>query len=305
MAQERATTADVQALITTARLADVSADRTAAVAERPALGLSRQNQERILSILSPILLLILWEELVQIGVPNLVSLATGQGFAMWQLDRRFFPAPSSIVGTFTNLVTSGELWKHLTASVTRIVIGFALGAIPALLLGITMGLFRWVRAFFSPMIAALYPIPKIAILPLIMLIFGLGEPSKWVIIAIGTFFLVLYNTMAGVMNIPNIYLDVGKNFGASRLQFYWTIALPGALPLIFTGLKLAAGVALLIIVAAEFVGAKTGIGYLIWQSWQTFSVETMYVGLIVIAVLGYLVSLAMDELEHFLIPWRL
>jgi NitT/TauT family transport system permease protein len=288
MAQERATTADVQALITTSRLADVSADRTAAVAERPPLGLSRQNQERILSLFSPILLLVLWEVLVQIGA----------------LDKRFFPAPSSIVGTFSNLVTSGELWKHLTASISRILIGFALGAIPALILGITMGLFRWVRAFFSPMIAALYPIPKIAILPLIMLIFGLGEPSKWVIIAIGTFFLVLYNTMAGVMNIPSIYLDVGKNFGASRLQFYWTIALPGALPLIFTGIKLAAGVALLIIVAAEFVGAKTGIGYLIWQSWQTFSVETMYVGLVVIAILGYLVSLAMDELEHYLIPWR-
>jgi len=289
MAQERVSTADVQNLITTSRLADVSTDRTAAAAERPALGLSRQNQERLLSVFSPILLLILWEILVQIGA----------------LDKRFFPAPSSIVGTFTNLVTSGELWKHLTASISRILIGFALGAIPALLLGITMGLFRWPRAFFSPMIAALYPIPKIAILPLIMLIFGLGEPSKWVIIAIGTFFLVLYNTMAGVMNIPNIYLDVGKNFGASRIQFYSTIALPGALPLIFTGMKLAAGVALLIIVAAEFVGAKTGIGYLIWQSWQTFSVETMYVGLVVIAVLGYLVSLAMDELEHFLIPWRL
>jgi NitT/TauT family transport system permease protein len=289
MAQERVSTADVQNLITTSRLADVSTDRTAAAAERPAFGISRQNQERILSVFSPILLLVLWEVLVQVGI----------------LDKRFFPAPSSIVDTFKNLVTSGELWKHLTASISRILIGFALGAIPALLLGITMGLFRWPRAFFSPMIAALYPIPKIAILPLIMLIFGLGEPSKWVIIAIGTFFLVLYNTMAGVMNIPNIYLDVGKNFGASRIQFYWTIALPGALPLIFTGLKLAAGVALLIIVAAEFVGAKTGIGYLIWQSWQTFSVETMYVGLVVIAVLGYLVSLAMDELEHFRIPWRL
>src|SRR5579883_3014587 len=289
MAQERVSTGDIQGLITTARLADVTADRTAVEAERPTLGLSRQNQERLLSIFSPILLLVLWEIRVHVGV----------------LDKRFFPAPSSIVGTFTTLVTSGELWKHLTASVTRIVIGFAMGAIPALLLGITMGLSRWVRAFFSPMIAALYPIPKIAILPLIMLIFGLGEPSKWVIIAIGTFFLVLYNTMAGVMNIPNIYLDVGKNFGASKVQFFYTVALPGALPLIFTGIKLAAGVALLIIVAAEFVGAKTGIGYMIWQSWQTFSVETMYVGLVVISVLGFLISTGLDELEHFLIPWRL
>jgi NitT/TauT family transport system permease protein len=289
MSQERVSTADVQSLITTMRLADVAADRTAAEAERASFGISQQNKERLLSIFSPILLLILWEVLVQTGA----------------LDKRFFPAPSSITGTFWGLVSSGELWKHLTASISRIAVGFVMGAIPAILLGITMGLFRWPRAFFSPMVAALYPIPKIAILPLIMLIFGLGEMSKYVIIAIGVFFLVLYNTWAGVMNIPNIYLDVGKNFGASRLQFYWTIAIPGALPLIFTGLKLAAGVALLIIVAAEFVGAKTGIGYLIWQSWQTFSVETMYVGLVVIAVLGYLVSLLMDEAEHFLIPWRL
>jgi NitT/TauT family transport system permease protein len=289
MSQERVSTAEVQGLITQARVADVSQDRTAAEAERPKLGISSQNKERLLSIFSPFLLLILWEVLVQAGL----------------LDKRFFPAPSSIVGTFGSLLTSGELFRHLQASIARIIVGFLLGAIPALILGVIMGLSRWVRAFLSPMVAALYPIPKIAILPLVMLIFGLGEQSKWVIIAIGVFFLVLYNTMAGVMNIPNIYLDVGRNFGASKVQFFWTVALPGALPLIFTGIKLAAGVALLIIVAAEFVGAKTGIGYMIWQSWQTFSVETMYVGLVVISMLGYLVSLGLDELEHLLIPWRL
>jgi len=289
MSQERVTTADIQGLITPARVADVSADRTAAVAERPSMGISSQNKERLLSLFSPFLLLLLWEVLVQVGL----------------LDKRFFPAPSSIVSTFTNLIATGELFKHLQASIGRIFVGFMLGAVPALIVGVAMGLSRWLRAFLSPMVAALYPIPKIAILPLVMLIFGLGEPSKYVIIAIGVFFLVLYNTMAGVMNIPNIYLDVGRNFGASKFQFFTTVALPGALPLIFTGIKLAAGVALLIIVAAEFVGAKTGIGYLIWQSWQTFSVETMYVGLVVISMLGYLVSLGLDELEHVLIPWRL
>ncbi|HZU05640.1 MAG TPA: ABC transporter permease [Chloroflexota bacterium] len=289
MSQERVSTADVQGLIIRQPVADVALDRTAAEAERPALGLSTEMKQRLLSIFSPMLLLILWEVLVQLGL----------------LDKRFFPAPSSIVGTFWNLIVTGELFRHLQASISRIIVGFLLGFIPGLILGITMGLFRWVRAFLMPMVASLYPIPKIAILPLVMLIFGLGEASKWVIIAIGVFFLILYNTMAGVMNIPNIYLDVGKNFGASRLQFYRTVALPGAMPLIFTGIKLAAGVALLIIVAAEFVGAKTGIGYMIWQSWQTFSVETMYVGLVVISILGYLVSLLLDELERILIPWHL
>ncbi|MCL5266190.1 MAG: ABC transporter permease [Chloroflexi bacterium] len=244
--------------------------------------------ERLLSIFSPLLLLVLWEVLVRTSL----------------LDARFFPPPTGIVSTFGSLVASGELWNHLSASIVRILWGFALGSTPALILGLIMGLSPIIRAAINPMIAATYPIPKIAILPLIMLIFGLGEMSKYVIVAIGVFFLVLINTMAGVMNIEQIYLDVGKNFGASRKDMYLTIAFPGALPLIFAGLRLGWGVALLLIVAAEFVGAKSGIGYLIWQSWQTFSVEAMYVGLIIISVLGYISSLVLDELERILIPWK-
>ncbi len=244
--------------------------------------------ERLLSIFSPLLLLVLWEILVRTGL----------------LDARFFPAPTGIVSTFVSLITSGELFTHLEASLGRIILGFLLGATPALFLGLIMGLSPIVRAAINPMVAATYPIPKIAILPLIMLIFGLGEMSKYVVVAIGVFYLVLINTMAGVMNIEKIYLDVGNNFGASRKDMYFTIALPGSLPLIFAGLRLGWGVALLLIVAAEFVGAKSGIGYLIWQSWQTFSVEAMYVGLIVISVLGYVSSLVLDELERILIPWK-
>src|SRR5438105_13626936 len=145
MSQDRVSTAEVQGLITQARVADVSMDRTAAVAARPRFGVSTQNKERLLSIFSPILLLLLWEVLVQTGL----------------LDKRFFPAPSSIVGTFTGLITSGELFKHLQASIGRIVVGFVIGAGLALPIGIAMGLFRWFRAFLSPMVAALYPIPTI------------------------------------------------------------------------------------------------------------------------------------------------
>lgn len=244
--------------------------------------------ERLLSVFSPLLLLILWEILVRLGF----------------LDARFFPAPTGIVSTFVAMIRSGELFVHLGASIVRIIWGFVMGATPAVFLGLIMGLSPIVRAAINPMVAATYPIPKIAVLPLIMLIFGLGEMSKYVIVAIGVFFLVLINTMAGVMNIEKIYLDVGKNFGASRKDMYLTIALPGALPLVFAGFRLGWGVALLLIVAAEFVGAKSGVGYLIWQSWQTFSVESMYVGLIVISILGYISSLILDELERILIPWK-
>ncbi len=183
-------------------------------------------------------------------------------------------------------------------------IGFLVGAIPGLVIGLTMGLFPLVRAALEPMVAALYPIPKIALLPLIMILFGIGEWSKYATIAIGVFFLVLINTVAGVVNIERIYLDVARNFGASRKDYYTTIALPGALPMIFTGIKLGMGMALLLIVAAEMIGAKSGIGYMIWTGYDTFFLEKMYVGLIIMAFLGYVSSLLLDEVERWIVPWK-
>ena len=244
--------------------------------------------ERVISIMSPLFLLLLWEVLGRVGV----------------LDWRFFPAPSAIAETLAQLVLSGELFDEVRVSLGRIVIGFVIGAVPGLLLGVAMGLSRWVRAALKPMVGALYPIPKTAIFPLLLLIFGLGEPSKYAIVAIGVFFLVLLNTMAGVLGIEPVYLDVGRNFGAGRRQFFQTIALPGALPLIFTGVRLAWGNALLLIVVAEIIGARSGIGALIWNAWQTFQVERMYVGLLAISFIGYVSFLLIDELQRWLIPWK-
>ena len=248
----------------------------------------REFQERLVSLFSPLLLLVIWEVLARVGI----------------LDMRFFSAPSIIARFFWNMILSGELLNHVNASLMRIGIGFVMGSVPGVMLGIIMGLSRIVRAGLNPMVAATYPIPKIAILPLILLIFGLGEQSKYVIVAIGTFYFALINTMAGVMNIDKIYLDVGKNFGASRINIWRTVALPGALPMIFAGIKLGWGVALLLIVAAEFVGAKSGIGFLIWNSWQVFSIEQMFVGLLVISTLGFTSFTILDELEKVVIPWR-
>ena len=245
-------------------------------------------QERLVSLFSPLLLLVLWELLVQFQI----------------LDFRFFSRPSVIAITFWKMIVTGELLNHINASLMRIGIGFLMGCVPGILLGIIMGLSRIVRAGINPMIAATFPIPKIAILPLILLIFGMGEMSKYVIVAIGTFYFVLINTMTGVMNIDKIYLDVGRNFGASRVNIWRTVALPGALPMIFAGIKLGWGVALLLIVAAEFVGANSGIGFLIWNSWQIFSIERMFVGLIVISGIGFTSFLILDEVEKVVVPWK-
>ncbi len=167
-----------------------------------------------------------------------------------------------------------------------------------------MGLFSPVRAFVKPLVDGTFPIPKITVLPLFLLIFGIGEESKYAIIGVAVIYLVLINTAAGVRNIDTIYLDVGKNYHASKWMMFFDVALPGALPMIVAGLKLGMGVALLVIVAAEFVGAKSGIGYLIWTSWQIFQFEKMYVALMVTAILGFGSAILLDWIERLLIPWK-
>lgn len=251
----------------------------------------RLRAEKVLSALSPLILLALWEGGGRVGI----------------IDVRFFPAPSFILGTFAEIIGSGELFVHLATTLKSLLVGFLVGALAGVVIGLIMGLSWWVRAFLNPLVLALYPIPRSAIVPLIMLVFGIGWVSSAVLVAISVFFLVLINTMAGVVHIDRIFLDVGKNFGASPLRMFLTIALPGALPMIFAGLKLGLGIGLIVIVVAEFAGAAgglQGIGVLIWQSWQTFLVERMYVGLIVIAVLGYASGIFVEGIERLVIRWK-
>jgi ABC-type nitrate/sulfonate/bicarbonate transport system permease component len=252
---------------------------------RRQLALSVGNRDRLISIASPVGSLLLWEAAVRGGL----------------LDARFFPPPSRILGT---LLALAELWSNTWASLARLFWGAVIGIVPALALGILMGLYRPVRAILEPLVAATYPVPKSAILPLILLTFGLGEASKIVMVAIGVFYPVLINAAAGVRQIDGIYLDVGRNFGAGRWQVFRTIALPGALPMVMTGIKLGVGMGLILIAIAEMVGAKSGLGYMIWNAWEVLSVETMYVGLLMIALLGFLFTLALNELERLIIPWK-
>lgn len=246
------------------------------------------SSDRLMSIASPIGLLVAWEVAARLHA----------------IDTRFFPAPSSIAASLVALARSGELLDDTAISLQRMVLGFLLGGIPALVLGVVMGIYRPIRALVDPLIAATYPIPKSSILPLILLIFGLGEMSKVVMVAIGVFYPIAINATAGVLEINKIYLDVGKNFKAGRWDTFRTIALPGALPFIMTGVKLGAGLGLILIAIAEMVGAKSGIGYMIWSAWETFEVEKMYVGLFVIALIGFALTLALNELERWLIPWK-
>lgn len=246
------------------------------------------TRDRLLGIASPIVLLVLWQ------------LAA---MAHW-IDVRFFPAPSSIAGTFGTLIANGSLLANTIVTLERLAIGIVVGGVPALLLGLAMGLYRPVHALVDPLISATYPIPKSAILPLILLIFGLGEPSKYAMVAIGMFYPVVINTASGVRQIDRIYFDVGSNFGARGWQVFRTIAFPGALPFIMTGIKLGVGLGLILIAIAEMIGAQSGLGFMIWNAWQILQVNQMYVGLITIAVIGFILTVLLNEVERLLIPAR-
>jgi len=245
-------------------------------------------RERLLYLISPIALLAVWQLLLALGVG----------------DRRFIPAPSDIALRFVQLAGSGELEWHMVVTLYRVFAGFLVGAAPGVAIGLLMAMFRPVRIFVDPLIAALFPIPKIALMPLLLLAFGFGDASKIALVAIGVFFPVTVNTYAGAANIEKIYWDVARNYGASRTVMFTRIVFFGALPMIFAGLRIALAVSFIILVASEFVASKTGIGYLIWNSWELLQVDVMFVGIVTIGVLGLITSVLFQELERKVIPWK-
>lgn len=246
------------------------------------------NQERALAILSPLAVILIWQVMSDLG---------------W-IDQRYVPSPASIARAGWDLALSGRLAIDIGATLRRLVIGYVLGAVPGIALGMVMGLNRWVRAAVDPLIAALYPVPKIAILPLLMLVFGLGDWSKVVLVAMSVLFLTVINTTLGVVQLDRIYFDVARNFGTPWHKLFLRVILPGALPTIFAGLRISLGISLVVLVSAEFVASDAGIGALIWASWQTLVVENMFVGIIVITILGVLSTLFLHECERLLVPWR-
>ena len=237
---------------------------------------------------SPVLILALWETVAALN---------------W-IDVRFFPPPSVVFHTFVEEVKSGSWFIHVGATLARVGVGFIGGSLLGVTIGAIMGLIPAVRITIFPIIASIYPIPKIAIFPLVLLILGLGEASKLVTVAASCTFLLSINVMAGVLNIPRVYKDVGRTFAASRFDFIRTIAIPAALPVVFSGLRLALGTSFLVVVGIEFIGAQQGIGWLIWHSWELFSIKLMFVGLLTISFLGLILMLAIGWLEKLLVPWR-
>jgi NitT/TauT family transport system permease protein len=251
-------------------------------------GLSGKTQERLLYLISPIGLLAIWQLLLMVGIG----------------DRRFVPAPSDIAWRFWELIRSGELEANTIITLYRVFAGFFIGSIPGIIVGLLMAMFRPVRIFFDPLIASLFPIPKIALMPLLLLAFGFGDASKIALVVIAVFFPVVVNTYVGAANIEKIYWDVAKNYGASQSMVFRRIVLFGALPMIFAGLRIALAVSFIVLVAAEFVATKAGIGYMIWNSWELLQVDVMFVGIVTVGVLGLIATVILREIERKIVPWK-
>jgi len=202
---------------------------------------------RALRVLALIDLVVLWEALARAGaVPVL-----------------FLPSPVGVLREGWDMLLSGELLVHLGASLQRLAWGFVIGSVLGIAIGVAVGFFAVAEAIGTPLIAATFPIPKIALLPLLILWLGLGEPSKIAVIALGVFFPMAINTYAGVRQAEPLLIRAAVSFGAGRLSVIRKVVLPSALPMIVAGLRLAAGTARLLLVAAEMIAVESGVGFLV------------------------------------------
>jgi len=258
-------------------------------AERDPVAYSRRSalQERLLSIATPAIFFLLWEGTARVG---------------W-LDTRFFPAPSRIMVSAVEMAQAGTLSKDILASLTRILLGFALGTGTGLIAALVLGLSRLTRAAFEPFLTALYTVPKLAILPLLLLIFGLGELPTILLVGMTVFFVVWITCMEAVLTVSPSYRETALAFGADGWEMFRHVTWPAILPQIFVSMRLAIGMAVLVIVGIEFVQADVGIGFRIWNSWSLFQADRMYVGICTVAILGYLLTTVVRYIGYFALPW--
>lgn len=271
----------------------VPTDRTITIApgmaERDPLRFARtqRRQEVVLAVATPILFFIFWEFLARVGV----------------LDTRFFPAPTTVVATAGDMIASGQLQRDILASAARVIIGFALGVAVGLAAALGLGLSRLTRAALEPFLTALYTVPKLALLPLLLLIFGLGELPSILLVAMTVFFLVWIQCMEAVLAVPEVYREAARCFGAKGWNMFRHVTWPALLPQLFISMRIAIGTAVLVIVGVEFVQGSNGVGYRIWNSWSLFQANRMYVGICTVALMGYVFSLGVRWLGRLMIPW--
>jgi sulfonate transport system permease protein len=239
----------------------------------------------VLAVLGPMLFLSLWQ------------LATAIGW----LDPRRISSPFDVLTS--DSLRDSAVWSALQTTTWRMLKGFVLGAVAGLVIGIAMALSRHLRALLDSLLTALYTIPKIAILPVFLTLFGFGEAPKVYLIAVTVFFFVWINTMTAIMSVPIGYREVAVTFRATRWQEFRHVLWPAALPNIFVGLRVAAGVAVLMVVSVELVLANDGLGNLIERGRSLGVPEYTFVGIVLASWLGVLFTFLIRFVGRKLAPW--
>jgi NitT/TauT family transport system permease protein len=216
----------------------------------------------------------------------------------------FAPSPGEVLAALAAMAASGELAGHLAASLGRFAAGFALGGSAGVAFGILVGLFSLVRSPGATVVAALFPVPKIALLPLFILWFGIGESSKVATIAFGTFFPTVVATYGAVDNVDRTLVRMGRAFALSTPAIVLKIILPGALPGILSGLRIASSIGVVLLVAAEMIGADQGVGAFVLAAGNLMQSDRLIAGVLVLSAFGLGMSGLIGLAERRLLRWR-
>lgn len=232
------------------------------------------------------------------------SAISGLVVALELFNPIFLPGPWLVIGDLIDLAVKGQLWTHVGATLERVAIGFGTGALAALALGLPAGYFRAVRSLVEPVVELLRPIPPLAMLPLFIVWVGIGEGSKIGFITYATFFPMFLTTVHAVRQIDPLLLRAAQSLGARPAQLFYRVILPAALPEILTGIRLGVALSFFVIVISEFIGAESGLGYLINDGRNFFLVPQMLGAAVLLGLLGYAGNAIVRGLERRLTRWQ-
>ncbi|MFI2337019.1 ABC transporter permease [Nocardia rhamnosiphila] len=231
--------------------------------------------------------------------------------ALWEIaprvglvDKVFLPPFSEVAATFFELIGNGQLWEHVSTSLSRALTGFVIAVAIAVPLGVAIAWYRPVADFLNPVLELFRNTAALALLPVFILILGIGETSKVALVIYACTFPILLNTISGVRTVDPLLVKSARSLGFSQIALVYKVVLPAAVPTIFTGLRMAAASSILVLIAAEMVGAKAGLGYLITAAQLNFQIPDMYAGIIAIALVGLIFNAVLVFVERRLSRWR-
>jgi ABC-type nitrate/sulfonate/bicarbonate transport system permease component len=234
----------------------------------------------------------------------LLILAGWQALTSFRIvDPLFFPPLPALAATLKSLTLSGEAMRAIEKTLLRTSVGFSAGALGGIIAAAVLSSIGWLRRATQPVISALYSTPRLTLLPMVMLILGVNETSRIVLVAFGVFLLMLIQVSDAVRSVSEHYIDLAVNYGANQAMVIRKVYLPACLPQIFTALRLAFGRALVMTISVELLSCNDGLGSMIWNSWQTFATEKLYVSIALAAALGLTCQTLFRVLERRLVVW--